>query len=37
MIKRASYIEQMETAIKDGGAGSAIRIQGLRNFLHENT
>jgi len=37
MVKRASYIEQMETAIKEGGPGSAIRMQGLRDLLHENT
>ena len=37
MIKRASYIEQMETAIKDGDPSSAIRMQGLRDLLNENT
>ena len=37
MVKRASYIEQMEMAIKEGGPGSAIRMQGLRDLLHENT
>ena len=37
MIKRSSYIEQMETAIAEGGASSAIKMQGLRDLLHENT
>ena len=31
------YIEQMETAIAQGGPGSAIKMQGLRDLLHENT
>ena len=30
MIKRSTYIEQMETAIAEGGPGSAIKMQGLR-------
>ena len=30
MIKRSSYIEQMEEAIAEGGPGSAIKMQGLR-------
>ena len=37
MIKRSTYIEQMETAIAEGGPGSAIKMQGLRELLHENT
>ena len=37
MIKRSTYIEQMETAIAEGGPGSAIKMQGLRDLLHENT
>ena len=37
MIKRSTYIEQMETAIEEGGPGSAIKMQGLRDLLHENT
>jgi hypothetical protein len=37
MIKRSSYIEQMEKAIEEGGPGSAVRMQGLRDLLHENT
>ena len=37
MIKRSIYIEQMETAIAEGGPGSAIKMQGLRDLLHENT
>ena len=37
MIKRSTYIEQMETAIAEGGPGSAITLQGLRDLLHENT
>tara|TARA_B100000686_G_scaffold344861_1_gene428327 strand:+ start:102 stop:578 length:477 start_codon:yes stop_codon:yes gene_type:complete len=37
MIKRSAYIEQMETAIEEGGPGSAIKMQGLRDLLHENT
>ena len=37
MIKRSAYIEQMETAIEEGGPGSAIKMQDLRDLLHENT
>ena len=37
MIKRSSYIEQMEQAIHEGGVGSATKMQGLRELLHENT
>ena len=37
MIKRSTYIEKMETAIAEGGPGSAIKMQGLRDLLHENT
>ena len=37
MIKRSTYIEQMETAIAEGSPGSAIKMQGLRDLLHENT
>ena len=37
MIKRSSYVEQMETAIAEGGPGSAIKMLGLRELLHENT
>jgi hypothetical protein len=37
MIKRSSYIEQMEEAIAEGGPGSAIKMQGLRKLLSENT
>jgi len=37
MIKRSSYFEQMETAIAEGGPGSAIKMLGLRELLHENT
>ena len=37
MIKRSSYIEQMEQAIEEGGVGSATKMQGLRELLHENT
>ena len=37
MIKRSSYIEQMEEAIAEGGPGSAIKMQGLRELLNENT
>ena len=37
MITRSSYIQQMETAIAEGGPGSAIKMQGLRDLLHENT
>ena len=37
MIKRSAYIEQMETAIEEGGPGSAIKMQGLGDLLHENS
>ena len=37
MIKRSTYIEQMEPANAEGGPGSAIKMQGLRDLLHENT
>jgi hypothetical protein len=37
MIKRSSYIEQMEEAIAEGGPRSAIKMQGLRELLNENT
>ena len=37
MIKRSAYIEQMETAIAECGPGRAIKMQGLRDLLHENT
>ena len=37
MIKRSSYIEQMEQAIDEGGTGSAIKMEGLRELLNENT
>ena len=37
MIKRSSYIEQMEEAIAEGGPGSAIKMQGLCELLNENT
>ena len=37
MIKRVTYIEQMETAIAEGGPGSAIKMQGLWDVLPENT
>ena len=37
MIKRSNYIEQMDPAIAEGGPGSAIKMQGLRDLLHENT
>ena len=37
MIKRSTYIEQMGTAITEGDPGSAIKMQGLRDLLHENT
>ena len=36
MIKRSTCIEQMETAIAEGGPGRAIKMQGLRDLLHEN-
>ena len=37
MIKRSTYIEKMEMAIAEGDPGSAIKMQGLRDLLHENT
>ena len=37
IIKRSSYIEQMEEAIAESGPGSAIKMQGLRELLNENT
>ena len=36
MIQRSNLIEGMLSAIKDGGPGSSIQIQGLRELLHEN-
>ena len=36
MIQRATLIENMLEAIETTGPGSAIRIQGLHNLLHEN-
>jgi hypothetical protein len=36
MIQRSDYIEQLVAAVKDGGPGSGIQIQGLRELLHEN-
>ena len=36
MVQRSSYIEQMMKAIEQGGPGSSIQIQGLRELLHEN-
>jgi hypothetical protein len=35
MIQRATLIEDMHEAIKTTGPGSATRIQGLHNLLHE--
>jgi hypothetical protein len=35
MIKRAFHIEQMETAMKEGGPGNAITMEGLWGLLHE--
>jgi len=37
MIKRSCYVEQMETTISEADAGSAIKMRGLRDLLHENT
>ena len=36
MVQRSDFLEQMMTAVKDGGPGSGIAIQGLRELLHEN-
>jgi hypothetical protein len=36
MVQRCSYIEGMMAAIENGGPGSSIQIQGLRELLHEN-
>jgi hypothetical protein len=36
MVQRALLIERMHEAIEASGPGSAIRIQGLHNLLHEN-
>ena len=36
MIQRAMLIESMREAIETTGPGSATRIQGLHNLLHEN-
>ena len=36
MVQRSNLIECMLSAIKDGGPGSSIQIQGLRELLHEN-
>jgi hypothetical protein len=36
MVQRSNLIEGMLSAIKDGGPGSSIQIQGLRELLHEN-
>ena len=36
MVQRALLIERMYEAIETSGPGSAIRIQGLHNLLHEN-
>ena len=36
MVQRAMLIERMHEAIELSGPGSAIRIQGLHNLLHEN-
>ncbi len=36
MVQRSSYIEGMMAAIENGGPGSSIQIQGLRELLHEN-
>ena len=36
MVQRSTYIEQMMKAIEQGGPGSSIQIQGLRELLHEN-
>ena len=35
MIQRATLIEGMREAIETTGPGSAVRIQGLHNLLHE--
>ncbi len=36
MVQRSTYIEGMMKAIEQGGPGSSIQIQGLRELLHEN-
>jgi len=36
IVQRSNLIEGMLSAIKDGGPGSSIQIQGLRELLHEN-
>jgi hypothetical protein len=36
MVQRSDYIEKMIAAIDQGGPGSSIQIQGLRELLHEN-
>jgi hypothetical protein len=36
MVQRAMLIESMHEAIETTGPGSATRIQGLHNLLHEN-
>lgn len=36
MVQRSNLIEGMLSAIQDGGPGSSIQIQGLRELLHEN-
>ena len=36
MVQRSNLIEGMLSAIQDGGPGSSIQIQGLRELLQEN-
>ena len=36
MVQRSEFLEQMMDAVKNGGPGSGIAIQGLRELLHEN-
>jgi hypothetical protein len=36
MVQRSDYIEKMIAAVDQGGPGSSIQIQGLRELLHEN-
>ena len=36
MIQRSNLIEGMMSAIEEGGPGSSVQIQGLRELLHEN-
>ena len=36
MIQRSNLIEGMMSAIEEGGPGSGVQIQGLRELLHEN-